>query len=279
MTQGGPLGLPSALLPAFADLKRYDTAPTVNPPGGNTGYTTLHKPGASVYEKVIASTPGLVHWWGLDSKQSVTVGAETVGYRNQAGAAVLSVAAGTVTNVPGLLPGSRSGAAKLTSSAYLNCNDYFIQTGEHEILTLEMWIKAASFPADSALAGQWKTNSGWALLFNTSNGTLAFIAGSEQALSQASAIATGKTYHVVLVFGGVQNDYTTRLYLNGVQTATGSYTAAGTMYTTASQFEVGTYSSAAGGTFDCTYQHIAIYSRMLQPSEVTQHYQAAFARQ
>lgn len=271
----GPNARPVGKPRVFYDPRIYNSYPSQ---GSYTTYTTLYKPIDCAYEKVIASTPGLVHWWTMDKLDTdLPIGVPTTGFRPSAGAACLSVKSGTVTNVAGLLPGSKGRAAKLTSSAYLEIGDYFTGTGNIEIGTWELWVNLGAIPSDSALISAWLSNAGWLMGLGT-GGNIYFNVGSSQIYSAAGALAsTGKTYHVVAVLGGTQQDYYSRLYVNGAQVASALNNSSQQVGMTRA-IQVGTYANGAGGKFDCTYQHISIYSRMLQPAEVRQHYEAGFAR-
>lgn len=271
-----PLGRPRVL----ADPRIYNSYPTQ---GSYTTYTTLYKPVDCAYERVIASTPGLVQWWTMDTLATdVPVATPTTGFRPSAGGSILSIE-NTVTSVAGLLPGSKGRAAKLNggSGAYLHCNDYFISHGNNEIMTTEMWVMPGSFPADSALMSQWYSNAGWILGFSDSNGTLYLHVGNSRVFTVNAALPVlNRVYHVVVILGGTQQDYYSRMYVNGVQVASALNNSSQVLYnsTYSHQIQVGTYADGAGLKFDCTYQHIAWYSRMLQPAEVRQHYEAGFAR-
>lgn len=273
--RNGPSARPSGKARIFYDPRQYNTAVSL---GSSTLYTTLYKPVNCAYERVIASTPGLVSWWTMDKLDTdLPIGTPTTGFRPSSGAACLSVKAGTVTNVAGLLPGSTGRAAKLTSNAYLEIGDYFIGTSNIEIGTWELWVKLGAIPSDSALMGAWLSNAGWLLGLGT-GGNMYLNIGNSQIYSASGALATvGKLYHVVAILGGTQQDYYSRLYVNGIQVASGLNNSSQSVGMTR-VIQVGTYANAAGGKFDATYQHLAIYSRMLQPAEVKQHYEAGFAR-
>lgn len=275
----GPNARPSGKPRVLADPRQYNTLPTQ---GSNTGFTTLYEPIDCTYEKVIASTPGLTNWWTMDKLDTdVQVGTPTTGFRPSAGASILSIE-NTVLSVTGLLPGSKGKAAKLVgaSGAYLHSNDYHPSHGNHEIATWEMVVNPGSFPADSALMAEWLSNSGWLLGFSDSNGSLYLNIGNSQVFKVNAALPVlDRVYHVVVTLGGTQQDYYCRMYVNGVQVAAALNNSSQTLPGSYNdQLRIGTYANNAGQKFDCTYQHIAFYSRMLQPAEVRQHYEAGFAR-
>lgn len=268
---------------AYSDTPAVDTAPT---DGGNgqaptsSGYNPITDRGSDAYGLLIGTTPGLVHWFRF-GKTFPTWGARLPSvstfapfWANSAGAVSLaSAASGIPTLVAPIVAGTK-GAVRLNSS-HLWGFDYFLQPGAHEVMTVEAWVKLVTMPADSAICGQWKTNSGWLLHIGTA-GALGLHVGT-QAINAATALQLGTLYHIVGVVGGTQGpnpDYLSRIYINGVADASGSFTLTQPLYDTADQFRIGNYAGGAGSAYDAEISEVAIYSRMLQPAEIAAHYAA-----
>ncbi len=64
--------------------------------------------------------------------------------------------------------------------------------------------------------------------------------------------------------------------MNGVEVANGNLV--GNPVNLSARFEIGNYANGAGTAYDAIIDEVAVYSRMLQPAEVKQHYATAFAR-
>lgn len=281
---GAPRGLPSMPLGIYSDPRTYDT---VHSAAGDTGFAPVTRPSLgmqmSPYEKVVAATPGLAAWWPLCSK--ATVWGVGQGYGNACGGATLkNLGAGTDTVVPGIVPGSKNNAVKLNGAAYLVAGDYRVWPQQWEtLMTTECWVNFSTLNADVCLMGEWdNTANGW-MVFVASGDLRMYCGGNNITLS--TFLTTGKTYHIVCVFGGSGTptaDYVSRAYVNGVDVLHSNLSlAAGTDTTTKNaHFQINSYGNTDGGHTqnNMTIQHVALYQRMLQPNEVKQHYQAGFAR-
>lgn len=259
------------------DVRQYDTAATFL--SGGTGFTPITNPGSTYFARVMASTPGLIHWWRLGKTFSSWGGisTDTPMWANSAGAVTLWSPNGATLAGSGLLTGDPDKAATLTTTQYLEGFDYFVKPGTHEVMTAECWVNitSAGVGTDSALMGEWQSNVGWMLHVGPS-GALSLYGGSSHVDAPAN-LSLGTAHHVVGVIGGIQSptpDYYSRLYVDGALVASGLLTSSSNIDTVASRFQINQYASGAGTGFAGTVDEVAVYSRMLQPDEITQHYQA-----
>ena len=265
---GAPGGVPVDARTIFTDRRQYDLIEA------NSGFTRLARPGDSPYDRVIQATPGLLRRFRLGDSVS---GLATDWYES-AGPENLK-ASGSVSVAPGLIPCSRDKAVRLTAagSGILTGQSYHADSpgGNHEIYSIEAWFKPDTLAANTALVGQWN-GSGWMVLMATAE--IRIYAGATH-LDATGQLVAGTTYHFVGVCAGC--DAPSIIYLNGRAVAT---SASGALCTTALNnttpdlFEIGNYANHTAGYFDGVIQEIAMYSRMLQPAEVLQHYNAAFTR-
>ena len=266
-------------LGVYSDVRRYNYTHTG---AGDTGASTIVKPSPwplSPYEKVVASTPGLMNWWPLSSDSLTGLGPK---YQNVAGPGWLTPT-GTITAVPGIIPGSKAGALKIATASNLAGTFYQVWPSSWETnMSVEWWMVLTSLGTDTAFAGDWDNSSnGW--MCYTNGGNLRMYNGTNHIDSGAGIFTTGKLYHVVCVFGGSEAptaDYVSRAYVNGKQVISGNLVLDSThdTITKTGQFKINNYGSGATGTLAGTFQHMQMYNRMLQPLEVAQHYQAGFAR-
>ncbi len=200
---------------------------------------------------------------------------------------LLSAGSGSGVLVPGLIPGSKSQALKLSGNHYLATQDYRVwPMGFESLMSVEFWINFQTIGTDSALVGEWDDSSNGWMLYSSSADLRIYCGGNNLTLS-APAFVTNKTYHVVGVWGGSQSptaDYNTRVYLNAVDVLHGNLVLAGgtSTITSNAHMQINAYGNTDGapslGKHAFTIQHLAFYNRMLQPREVAQHYQAGFVR-
>lgn len=272
----------SAVTIGYADNPLVDTAPTSGG-GGSPPTSTLYTPiadrGTDPYALMVATTPGLVHWWRF-TKTYATWGAAVAKppyWANSAGAGTLwSVAASTPTLGAPLIAGESSGGSVRLNNSSLMGFDYFVSCGSHEVGSYEAWFHPLTLPGDGAIMAAWVGGAGW-LLHLASDGTLALTVGGQSISSPAGTIVTGNTYHVVAVVGGTQGaypDYLSRLYVNGSEVANGSFTAIQQLYYPTAHLFVGQYAEGVADPWDGYVDECAMYSRMLQPGEITDHYNA-----
>jgi hypothetical protein len=283
---GGPFGLPQAPLRVFDDPRRYATPIT---PTGT--FQPIYDSGRlmSPYAWVIASTPGLAYWWrfgAIEKFPTTSPYASQKAFPNYAGPTTLGIS-GTVNQVPGLLPGDTDGAAQLVASGSGNLKelDYWIPSVQGtECFSAEVWVKLTSpTTGNYSLAGAWNGTYGWMLYVHATDGHVHLYTGDNH-WDTGYALQANTVYHLVAVYGGPA-DYRSHLYVNGVEVAnTAAFgPVSGSINipdSAAINFEVGKYSNTgAGASFmDGIIDELALYTRMLQPAEVAQHYTAAFVR-
>jgi hypothetical protein len=142
-----------------------------------------------------------------------------------------------------------------------------------------MWVYLRSLPIDCGYIGEWQTNSGW-MLYSAGGTDLRMYSGSVH-IDFAGVLTVGR-HHLVAVWGGEQPptpDYYSRLYIDGVLVGSGLLAGTVTVNNDTTRFTIGNYANGGGtNNVDGIVDEVAIYNRMLQPEEVRQHYQAAFAR-
>ena len=278
---GNPRGLPSTPLGVLSDVRLYNYlfASSSNP-GSST--ITPPSPGGRLgtYEKVIAATPGLGHWFPLYEK----IGSG-IYYSAAGGETLFSTGAGSESIVAGIIPGSRNKALHLPSGRFLNELNYQVwaMSGTELNMTIEFWVQFSALTNAAGLIGEWHANDGYLIQTTGGDGSgiRMFTTGNVIA-SGTGVLKAGVPLHIVAVWGGSASppDYLSRLYVNGKQVASGALSNNGTnnVYTSAVPFQINSYENGTGASASATYQHIAIYNRMLQPVEVAQHYAAGFAR-
>jgi hypothetical protein len=286
---GGPHGLPSALAP-LTDPRTYRTGAADAPTsssftalGSPYSFQPLNVPGfLSPYARAVASTPGLTGWWRLGASYTAASdnSATPPYFLDSAGDVSLrQQGAGTPKLVVGLIPGDPDPAVDL-NGGYLDGFNYFETPSGNETYSAEGWMYYKTSTADTALMGEWVGAAGGWMLYV--NGTTLSLYAQSQHIDAAAALKVGALHHIVGVWGGLQSpnpDYVSRLYVNGVQVASGNFTSSSTLQTVSRRFEIGQYSNGGGtNPLAAVVDELAVYNRMLQPAEVTQHYTAAFQR-
>ena len=280
---GAPGGLPSLPLSVLADKRLYNYHFDSS---SNTGSSsiTYASPGGQlgVYERVVASTPGLSQWFPLYESRNGASGKQIMSAAG--GNTLFATGTGTESFVAGIVPGSRNKAIHLPSGRTLNELNYdaWAMSGHEINMTLEFWVQFSSLSNSAGLVGQWDSNNGYLVQTTGGDGSgIRMLTTGNVLASGTGALKAGVPLHIVAVWGGSATppDYISRLYVNGQQVASGTLVNSGAnVYDTAGPFQVNSYASGAGTSPSATYQHIAIYNRMLQPIEVAQHYAAGFAR-
>lgn len=285
---GPTRGLPSQPLGVLSDPRTY-YRPWTTSPYAFTDENPIAPPAAfgakggfmSPYARAVAATPGLMHWWRFG--KALTFGADNPNYANSAGPTTLrSQSAATKLGV-GLIPGDTDPSCDL-NGGYLDAWDYRVFSTSNEPMSAEIWVKFRSLKSDVGIIGEWGSNVGWMLYTANTSGDLALYIGDTH-FTAAAALKVGLN-HIVGCWGGNDNsggrspDYYSRLYVNGVNVASSlTATASGNPNNSSIRFEIGNYSNGGGtNNLDGLVDEAAVYSRMLQPEEVRQHYQAAFAR-
>lgn len=286
-----PGGVP-AVFKDYSDVLAYDGTNGASSGTQGTLWTPISDPKTrgvlSPYAKAILSTPGLNAWFRL-GKTRVSIGpnwaASPPYFPNYAGATNLRTqGTGTPTLTTGLVPGDYAQACKLpggAGAAYLDGVDYDVWPSTGEIMSCEIWVMFTASPNDTGIVGQWggTPNKGWMLYAHTT--TIRMYAGTVF-LELTNALANNKVFQIVGVWGGEgtpHGDNVSRLYLNGVEVKNGDLTGGNLLQPATFRFQIGQYANGGGTTsLGGIVQDCSVYSRMLQPLEVKQHYNAAFAR-
>lgn len=257
---------------AIPDPRQYLTTPTN---GGGAGGSTLFTPiaprGNSLFARVVSTIPGVMHWWRLGTALS-TWGAQGAAndpyFPNSAGPTTLW-SVGAVSATAGLVTGDPDGAASL-DGGWLEGFDFRAMTTGEEVMSAFAIVDFASLVADSAICGEWETNNGW-MLYADSDDLKLYMAGSH--LDANAALSTGR-HTIAGVWGGSQApvpDYYTRLYVDGAEVANGLVTiASGGLNNNTTRFQIGNYADGGGNALDAVVDEVILFSRMLQPDEITQ---------
>jgi hypothetical protein len=286
---GAPRGLPSTPLGVLTDPRQYNTA---NTPAGtfqpvfSGGRNPLAASKLSPYAQAVLATPGLSYWWRFDNTYNGNGGGAPGGFSrvfpNYAGPTTLGIS-GTVNQVPGLIPGDTNGAAQLVASGSGNLKegDYWIPNVQgQECFSQEFWLNVTSggiTTGNFSCGGAWDGTHGWMVNIAAGGNVRLFIGTTNW--DSGYTLSANRTYHIVMVYGGPA-DYRSHLYVNGKEVASTAAWGLLGLFASTFNFEVGKYNnSSVGANFmDGIIDELALYTRMLQPAEVLQHYQAAFAR-
>lgn len=249
-------------------------------PGSGTGsdgenpiapYT--HGGQTSSYAKAVASTPGLSHWWRFDQALGAVNGAPPLApyWANSCGATTFRSLGHATKRVPGLIPSEVGGFACDLDGGSLSAFDYRVIPTTLEVMSAEIWVYFRSLRDDVNIMGAWGGGAGW--MIYESNSDLLIYAGAGHLT--ARNVLTPGLHHIVGVWGGQQaphGDYKTRLYVDGQCVLSGELVTP-PINNDNVWFEIGRYSNNRGAnTIDGIVDEPAVYSRMLQPEEVAQHY-------
>jgi chitodextrinase len=132
--------------------------------------------------------------------------------------------------------------------------------------TLEAWVKKdSSAKGDAAVVGTWTSgqNGGPMLWFDyaTSHLELVMSQGGSNYVDSGQLGAAGQWQYLAGTYDGT----TARLYLNGTQVASKTFTG---NVGDSNTWRIGAYDSTAGGFFDGTVDEVRIYSRALAAGDV-----------
>jgi hypothetical protein len=214
----------------------------------------------SRYRRIVLATPNLTHYWPLDEPGPSAVAnqyKDLVGgiHGTAANVAVLNGQRGLLRNDPSpsvYLNGG--GTSRITFQ-----NFYLPSTG----FSIELWSRPSSA---SALMGAWNT-AGAMLYIAGSTDLRLYCAGSGAFVSATVAnLFDGSVKYIV----GTCDGTTGRVYLNGVQVASGSLG----INNSGLYWESGSYNNGSGGFITTYISHIATYGRALTAAEVLSHYNA-----
>ncbi len=190
-----------------------------------------------------------------------------------------SVAADSVATNPGAYAnGVTLGAASLTSdksntAASFNGVKNYVSVpsvaglSPTSALTLEVWVRPAAKPAAGSFASVVTKTESYSLQFNGPQLEFTTIQGGTRRRVQApaGAVLAGQAYHVVGTYDGT----TQRLFINGVQVASGSF--AGAINANTNSLLMGSWNGTSeflSGTID----DVALYAKVLTPVQIANHY-------
>ena len=204
---------------------------------------------------------GPVSYWRLGETSGTSaadsVGTSTGTYRN-----------GVTTGSPSLLVSDSANR----SASFDGVNDAVSVPSSAGLsptaaVTVEGWLRPSAKPAAGSFASVTSKADSYALQFNGPQLEFTTMAGSTRRRVQAPAasVVAGQTYHVVGTYDGV----TQRLYVNGVQVASGSFS--GTLNANTASVVVGSWDTTSefvAGTVD----DVAVYAKALTATQVANHY-------
>jgi hypothetical protein len=202
-----------------------------------------------------------------ESKIPVGIAAGTP-FRNLVG--IPHAAAHTIATVnprvyPGLLPlvknGGTSAGLDGVSGSRITMSGPTIVLGT--TFSLEGWF-AGSYINNTSLLGSWDGNG--MMLYLASETILRFYTSASNVSATVPSVIDGLPKHVVGTYDGT----TARLYLNGVQVASGAIGKSNS----GTYWECGNYTSGTGSWLAARVGHLAIYGRALSAGEVLAHYNA-----
>lgn len=244
------------------------TAPGGPSPSAVNAVTTIGAPTiiSGYASQVLADTP--VAYYRLDETSGVMH--DTSG--NSRDATVGGT--GATRGVTGLLEHDPDTAYTVAGAAFADAahaSAFDIATTGS--LTVEFLVNASSFPSTGDAVSYFSTADEWAVRFTTA-GLIQLrawdtVGTAQLGLMSGTTFATGKTYHVVCVYniGG-----TSRIYVNGVQDATGAF--GGTFGNATAKLRIGGRGDGAE-FFRGTIDEVAIYNYELSAARVAVHAQAA----
>lgn len=136
-------------------------------------------------------------------------------------------------------------------------------------MSLEAWIKPASLPASGGWATVITKQESYSIQFNGPRIEFTLIQNGvrERLDAPAGAVVAGNVYHVVATWDGS----TQRLYLNGTQVA--SQTWSGTPTVTTSPVRIASW-DGNGEYFNGVIDEVAVYKSALSATQVAAHYSA-----
>jgi len=181
---------------------------------------------------------------------------------------------GTFVNAPLLDTASLlSGDAANRSVRFDGTNDYVTIPHSTALnpsaqVSVEAWIKPEALPAAGAFSAIAAKRESYALQLNGPRLEFTIMQNGTRRRLQApvGAVAVGQTYHVV----GTYDGSTTRLYLNGVQVATGALT--GAIGPATNSFNIASWST--NEFFRGTVDEVAVYNNTISAARIAAHYAA-----
>jgi hypothetical protein len=134
-------------------------------------------------------------------------------------------------------------------------------------VTVEAWVRPAALPAAGAFASIATKAESYALQFNGNRLEFTTMRNGARRRTQApaGAVVAGQTYHVVGTFDGA----TQRLYVNGVQVATASFTGGPSVNTR--PVVLGSW-DAGSEFFAGSLDDVAVYAKALTATQIANHF-------
>jgi hypothetical protein len=246
---GGCTGTKTCITTVTADTTVTATFTAATPP-----------PAAGYGATVIADGP--TSFWRLGEATGPTAadaaGPNTGVYRN-----------GVTTGVAGLTSDTTNTAASFDGINDMVSVPSSAGLSPTAAVTVEAWVRPSTKPATGAFASVVTKAEAYSLQFNGPQLEFTTIRGTTRRRVQApaSAIVAGGTYHVVGTYDGT----TQRLYVNGVQVASGAFT--GALNANGSPVLLGSWDATSeflAGTID----DVAVYAKAVSAAQVTSHYGA-----
>jgi Concanavalin A-like lectin/glucanases superfamily/Bacterial Ig-like domain/Bacterial Ig domain len=137
----------------------------------------------------------------------------------------------------------------------------FYKTG----VTLEAWVRKTTAAKDTAVLGSWDFGQGGGAMIwvDHQSGHYRLTLGTSMSnfLDSGRTPVVGQWQHLAATYDGTS----ARFYVDGVQTATTTYTG---NVGDANVWRIGAYGTSAGSYFDGTIDNVRIYDRALSASEV-----------
>ena len=240
------------------------TTVTANTTVTATFTTTAPPPSTGYRATVVADGP--VSYWRL-GETSGTVAADAVGvgsgtYRNGVALGAPSLLTSDTANPAATFDGVNDVVSVPSTSAL----------SPSSAVTVEAWVRPSKLPAAGSFASLVTKAESYSLQFNgpqiefttTRSGT------RRRVQAPVGTIVAGGTYHVVGTFDGT----TQRLYVNGAQVASASISGAMTVNT--NSVTIGSWNGSSeflAGTLD----EVAVYAKVLTPTQIANHYNAGKA--
>jgi Concanavalin A-like lectin/glucanases superfamily len=235
---------------------------SASPYSGSASATT---PAPPTYRTTVLGDRPL-SYWRLDETGGTVAGDQTVANPG-------TFAGGVTLGVPGLLSSDPANGALGYDGV---SGDVRVgQSGALDLttaMTLETWIRPTSLPPPGSSRTIFAKTGSYALQLNGSQlaFTIVQLGVRRQLLAPAGTIVAGGAYYVVGTFDGA----TQRLYVNGVQVASGALSGAADL--TLGGIHIGSWDGSSefyAGTIDDT----ALYTKVLSASQIATHYSMAKA--
>jgi len=208
----------------------------------------------SAYDTLILGTSNLVNYWPF------------------AAGSVTDVVSGYVITINGTVTTDTAmhtalGPAMNCASGYMKGTAGFTFSST---MSIEGWVLTpGSTGTDNALFGCWSGSVGSMLICIASANQMKFY--TQASNNVVGTLSTNTAYHVVGTYDGTNQ----RGYINGSLVM--GPTAASAPGSTSTVFEVAGYAGHAGPGLTGKYSNIAVYSKALSATEVTDHYNAGIA--